>query len=89
MERVWLDTDVGNTRAQAAYAKAGFVREGVFRHAFHQDGHWSDDVRMALLREEWAALPRKRTWDLVAEALRDQVPPARADPPDEARSAGE
>lgn len=69
MERVWLDTDIDNTRAQAAYAKAGFVREGIFRHAFHQDGRWSDDVRMALLREDWAALPRKRSWDHVADVL--------------------
>jgi len=69
LERVWLDTDVGNARAQAAYSKAGFVREGVQRHSWFQDGQWSDDLRMALIREDWAALDRPRSWDLVtAEA---------------------
>lgn len=66
MERVWLDTDANNLRAQAAYAKAGFTREGRFRRAFYQDGGWSDDLRMALLREEWEALPRACSWDLAA-----------------------
>jgi len=66
MERVWLDTDARNERAKAAYAKAGFTQEGRFRRAFYQNGRWSDDLRMALLREEWEALPRPRSWDLVA-----------------------
>ncbi|MBA3338711.1 MAG: GNAT family N-acetyltransferase [Geodermatophilaceae bacterium] len=66
MERVWLDTDEHNNRAQAAYAKAGFTREGRFRRAYFQDGRWSDDIRMALLRTEWEALPRARSWDLAA-----------------------
>ena len=66
MERVWLDTDALNERAQAAYAKAGFTQEGRFRRAFYQDGRWSDDIRMALLREEWEALPRARSWELAA-----------------------
>jgi len=66
LERVWLDTDAHNARAQAAYTKAGFVREGVLRHTFYQDGQWSDDVRMAMIREEWAALVRPRSWELAA-----------------------
>lgn len=66
MERVWLDTDVHNERAQAAYTKAGFTQEGRFRRAFYQDGRWSDDLRMAMLRDEWDALPRPRSWDLIA-----------------------
>jgi [ribosomal protein S5]-alanine N-acetyltransferase len=69
MERVWLDTDQLNLRAQAAYAKAGFVREGVLRRAWFQDGRWTDDIRMALLRDEWSALPRKRSWELMAEEI--------------------
>lgn len=68
MERVWLDTDEHNTRAQAAYAKAGFTVEGRFRRAWYQDGRWTDDLRMALLRDEWAALPRRKSWELVAGA---------------------
>ena len=66
---VWLDTDAHNVRAQAVYAKAGFVREGVLRHAFYQDGRWSDDVRMAMIRDEWLALDRPRSWDLAAAEI--------------------
>lgn len=69
LERVWLDTDAHNVRAQAAYKKAGFVREGVLRHTFYQDGRWSDDVRMAMLRDEWEALDRPRSWDLAAAEI--------------------
>jgi RimJ/RimL family protein N-acetyltransferase len=73
MERVWLDTDDHNARAQAVYRKAGFVEEGRFRRAFYQDGRWSDDIRMAMLREEWVALPRPRSWDLAAAAIEAEV----------------
>ena len=66
LERVWLDTDVSNARAHAAYAKAGFIREGVLRHSFFEDGRWSDDVRMAMIRSDWDALTRPRSWDLAA-----------------------
>ena len=69
MERVWLDTDDDNARAQAAYRKAGFSQEGRLRRAFYQDGHWSDDIRMAILREDWAALPRLKSWELAAKAI--------------------
>ena len=69
MERVWLDTDDHNERAQAVYLKAGFTLEGRFRRAFYQDGRWSDDLRMAMLREEWAALPRLKSWELAAKAV--------------------
>ena len=66
LERLWLDTDAHNTRAQAVYKKAGFVREGVLRHSWYQDGRWSDSVRMAMLRDEWVDLPRPRSWELAA-----------------------
>jgi RimJ/RimL family protein N-acetyltransferase len=69
LERVWLDTDGHNVRAQAAYRKAGFTEEGRLRRAFFQDGHWSDDLRMAILRDEWAALPRLKSWELAAKAI--------------------
>ena len=78
LERVWLDTDIGNARAQAAYTKAGFVREGVLRHSWFQDGRWSDDVRMAMIRDEWAALTRPRSWDLVAAEAGSRGGPDRA-----------
>jgi RimJ/RimL family protein N-acetyltransferase len=77
VERVQLDTERGNVRAQAAYRKAGFVEEGVFRHAWWQHGRWLDDVRMALLRDDWLALDRPRSWDLVEEAAAEAARPNR------------
>lgn len=68
MERVWLDTDVTNTRAQAAYRKAGFTLEGTLRRAWFIDGSYVDGVRMSMLADEWRALSRPRSWDHAAEA---------------------
>lgn len=69
MERLWLGTDARNTRAHAAYAKAGFTVEGRLRHAYFQDGQYVDELRMSLLRDEWAALTRPRSWQLVDRAV--------------------
>jgi RimJ/RimL family protein N-acetyltransferase len=63
LERVWLVTDEVNERAQHIYRKAGLVEEGRLRRAFYQDGRFQDDVRMAILRDEWEAIDRKRSWD--------------------------
>jgi RimJ/RimL family protein N-acetyltransferase len=63
LERVWLVTDSVNERAQHVYRKAGLVEEGRLRRAFYQDGVFQDDVRMAILRSEWEALGRRRSWD--------------------------
>lgn len=65
LERVWLSTDAENARAQRAYAKAGFVVEARRRHAWVENGRMLDEVRMSLLREEWLALSRKRSWDYI------------------------
>ncbi len=64
-----LDTDAENHRAQAAYRKAGFVVEGRRRHHWFVDGAYGDDLWMALLRDEWLALPRLKSWDLMARAI--------------------
>jgi RimJ/RimL family protein N-acetyltransferase len=63
VERVWLVTDSVNLRAQHVYEKAGFAHEGRLRRAFYQDGTFQDDIRMAMLRADWEALDRKRSWD--------------------------
>jgi RimJ/RimL family protein N-acetyltransferase len=62
LERLWLITDSANKRAQHVYEKSGFRHEGVLRRAFYQDGVFQDDIRMAMLRDEWDALDRKRSW---------------------------
>ena len=74
MERVWLDTDADNLRAQAAYRKAGFVVEGRLRHVWFLDGVHTDDLRMAILRDEWQALTRPRSWELLAAEAAGTVP---------------
>jgi ribosomal-protein-alanine N-acetyltransferase len=71
MERVWLDTDADNLAAQATYRKAGFIEEGRLRHVWFGDGRYVDGVRMAILRGEWQALPRRTSWELVAAAERE------------------
>ena len=65
VERVWLVTDSVNLRAQHMYEKVGFVHEGRLRRAFYQDGIFQDDIRMAMLRSEWEALPRRRSWEFT------------------------
>jgi RimJ/RimL family protein N-acetyltransferase len=55
LERLWLDVYTWNRRAIRSYEKAGFVDEGIQRHAFYRDGAYHDAHRMAILRAEWAA----------------------------------
>jgi RimJ/RimL family protein N-acetyltransferase len=63
LERVELDVYDDNHRAKRSYGKAGFVGEGVLRHAHYSGGRHHDVVRMSLLRDEWAAQARLRPWD--------------------------
>jgi len=66
LQRIWLEVYGPNLRAQRSYQKAGFVREGALRNAHFADGkHW-DVLLFSLLREEWAAQPRSKSWELGA-----------------------
>jgi RimJ/RimL family protein N-acetyltransferase len=57
--RFHLDCFADNRRAQAAYAKLGFSRDGVLREAYlAPDGKRRDLILMALTRTEWAARSR-------------------------------
>jgi len=60
LERIWLDVYEGNVGAQRSYQKAGFMTEGTMRRAIFKHGDLADVLRMALLRDEWLALPRRR-----------------------------
>ncbi|MEO8246649.1 MAG: GNAT family protein [Chloroflexota bacterium] len=63
LERIYLQVYAPNKRAQRSYQKAGFVHEGTQRHAlFAEGGFWDVDV-MSLLRDEWLAQERPRSWD--------------------------
>jgi RimJ/RimL family protein N-acetyltransferase len=69
VERIWLYTNADNVRAIRSFEKVGFVREGVLRHQTRMKGQWADALLMAILREEWEALDRPRSWDYEAAPL--------------------
>jgi len=50
LQRLWLRVFHTNTRAIAAYKKAGLEVEGVMRRACFIDGSFVDEVVMAILR---------------------------------------
>jgi RimJ/RimL family protein N-acetyltransferase len=64
LERLWLDVYDFNKRARRSYEKCGFVSEGIKRHDVFKQGRYVDVELMAMLSEEWAAQPRKKSWDL-------------------------
>lgn len=69
--RVKLQTDLANTRSQAAIAKLGAQYEGVLRrHIRREDGTFRDTVVFSILRDEW---PRVRDGLL---ARLSQLPPS-------------
>ncbi len=52
--RVKIQTDLLNTRSQAAVAKLGVRREGVLRrHIKREDGIFRDTVVYSILKDEW------------------------------------
>lgn len=56
LHRVQLELYGDNERARRVYEKVGFVVEGVRREAALWNGVWVDEVLMAILDREWAAL---------------------------------
>ncbi|MFD9366642.1 GNAT family N-acetyltransferase [Streptomyces sp. NPDC060020] len=64
MQRVQAVTHTGNTAALGVLAKAGFVQEGVRRSACLHRGRRLDVAVLSLLRAEWEALARPRSWEL-------------------------
>ncbi|MDT9688945.1 GNAT family protein [Streptomyces sp. P9(2023)] len=68
MHRVQAVTHTTNSAALGVLARAGFVQEGVRRSACLHRGRRYDVAVLALLRDEWQALTRPRSWDLSAPA---------------------
>ncbi|MEU6018587.1 GNAT family protein [Streptomyces sp. NPDC047515] len=64
MHRVQAVTHTTNTAALGVLAGAGFVQEGVRRSACLHRGRRYDVAVLALLRDEWQALTRPRSWDM-------------------------
>lgn len=63
LERIALDVYAGNDRARRSYEKAGFSREGTLRHGHFSRGAFHDVERMSLLRDEWLAEARPKSWE--------------------------
>lgn len=55
LERLELEVHMDNAAAKRCYEKAGFVLEGVKRHAYYNDGHFTDLGMMSLIRPDWLA----------------------------------
>lgn len=58
LHRLELDVFSFNPRAERAYLKAGFKREGILRDAVKDGNTYADDILMAMLEDEWRALKR-------------------------------
>ncbi len=58
LHRLELDVYSFNSRAEKAYLKAGFKREGVLRDAIMDEGKYADDILMSILEDEWRVLKR-------------------------------
>jgi RimJ/RimL family protein N-acetyltransferase len=70
LNRVELKTDNANLRSQAAIAKLGAVREGVFRaHMIRRDGSLRDTVYFSIVRDEWPAVRARLKARLAASAM--------------------
>ena len=65
LERIELQVFDYNTRAIRSYVKSGFQTDAVLRHArFHRGVHHDVHI-MSILRDDWLALSRKRSWELA------------------------
>jgi RimJ/RimL family protein N-acetyltransferase len=63
LERIWLEVNDDNLRGKRSYEKSGFKFEGTERHAMYRDGRHRDIDLMSILRDEWSALTRRRSWE--------------------------
>ncbi len=63
INRIWVTTSAQNKRSQRAAQNAGFSVEGTIREHILQHGHFQDSLLMSILRSDWEALVRPRSWD--------------------------
>lgn len=68
LERMWLRVLASNERGIRSYRRVGLLEEGIERSAILIEGRRQDVIRMAILRDEWAALPRPKSWESGAPA---------------------
>lgn len=67
-QRIGLHVSPGNDRAIRSYEKAGFSHEGRLRSYRRRRGKLVDDLVMSILRHEWEALERSKSWELERPA---------------------
>jgi RimJ/RimL family protein N-acetyltransferase len=63
LERIYLHVFDYNPRAMRSYEKAGFTTDAVLRHSRFHHGRHHDVHLMAILRDDWLAMDRRRAWD--------------------------
>ena len=81
-QRVKIQTDLLNTRSQAAIAKLGAQREGVLRQDMRrEDGSWRDTVVFSVLQEEWPGVRAALETRLAGPAAATRPPAPSAPSP--------
>jgi len=65
LERIELEVFDYNLRAIRSYQKAGFQTDATLRRSRFHRGEHHDVHLMSILRDDWLALPRKRSWELT------------------------
>lgn len=65
LERIYLHVFDYNRRAQRSYEKAGFKTEALLRRSRFHRGAFHDVQLMSIIRDDWLALDRPRSWDLA------------------------
>ena len=64
LHRLFLQVFDFNARAIHVYESVGFTLEGTEREAYYRHGRYHDMHVMGILRSEWEAQDRPRTWEL-------------------------
>jgi RimJ/RimL family protein N-acetyltransferase len=64
LHRIELQVYAGNARGRRSYEKAGFTIDGTLRERHYAEGRYEDVLVMSLLRDEWEAQDRRRSWEL-------------------------
>jgi len=68
LQRIQLGVFSHNPRAQRCYQKCGFQVEGRFRRSIYKAGEYRDEIRMAILREEFMVQFPERVPEGMSEA---------------------
>jgi len=53
LHRVTASCNINNPNSEHVMKKLGMKKEGEFRKARYKDGHWDNELRYSILKEEW------------------------------------